>query len=211
MSQDSATYDIESILFLLLYSEGPQGRRAESLPSNLFLQKEAFVLSKKIQTLEAEYEPFRLGPFSETLDDVLEQLRASRFVAPDDPIHLTQDGLVLARDLWEKASDDLKKLVTDTKKLFNNMTKDELLSYIYSSYPEWTENSDIREQVEKKRIDAAVSLFSKEKVSLGRAAAIAGLTVLMFTSVLQERRVPIHSYSREDVREELSGVGRNRA
>jgi predicted HTH domain antitoxin len=211
VTQDQSTYDIESVLFLLLYSEGPHGKMGEPLPSNLFLQKEAFVLSKKMKGLEAEYEPFRLGPFSEALDDTLEQLRASHFVSPEDPIHLTAQGLALARDCWEKASSDLRKLVLDTKKLFNNMTKDELLAYIYFTYPEWTENSDIREQVEGKRIDAAVSLFSKGKVSLGKAAAIAGHTVQTFMVVLQERGVPIRSYSDEDLREELSGVGRNRA
>jgi predicted HTH domain antitoxin len=62
-------------------------------------------------------------------------------------------------------------------KLFlNNLTKDELLGFIYYTYPKMRLESVESERIAGIRKDIAISLFKKGKVSLGKAAIIAGIT-----------------------------------
>ena len=45
------------------------------------------------------------------------------------------------------------------------------------------------------RINAAIEMYGEEKVSLGRAAEIAGLALLEFKNVLKERGVKVITYT----------------
>ena len=56
-------------------------------------------------------------------------------------------------------------------------------------------------------IDVAIGLYKREQVSLGRAAAIAGISSPEFLHELGRRRIPIN-YDREDLRADVSVLRR---
>ncbi|HNW81239.1 MAG TPA: UPF0175 family protein, partial [Methanoregulaceae archaeon] len=62
----------------------------------------------------------------------------------------------------------------------NDLSRDEILLFSYVSYPDFIEKSAVYERVIRKRIPAAISLYEKEKVSLEKAAFLAGLPVEEF-------------------------------
>ena len=52
------------------------------------------------------------------------------------------------------------------------------------------------------RLEIAVLLFSREKLTLGQAARLAGLTQLQFQHLLASRQIPVH-YDLADFEEDL--------
>ena len=55
------------------------------------------------------------------------------------------------------------------------------------------------------RVEIAVALFQQDRLTLGQAAAFAGLTQLDMQRTLASRRIPLH-YSIEDLEHDLATV-----
>lgn len=162
----------EKIFLILLEAYG-----GEAVPGNLWLQKEMFLIAKNLEPLEnfLEFKPHIQGPFSETVKNILENLQFRGYVRKDGRhIELTSEGEELVQYIYDNASEDLVDLIEDIKRFVNDLSKDELLVYIYYSYPEMTEESYELEDIEAKRLDLAKRLYQKEKVSLEKASELAG-------------------------------------
>jgi len=59
--------------------------------------------------------------------------------------------------------------------------------------------------IEDIRLDVAISLYQREKVSLGKAAEIAGLNRWEFQKILAERRIPLN-YSVSDLEKDYKTI-----
>ena len=53
----------------------------------------------------------------------------------------------------------------------------------------------------------AVHLFDEARISLGKAAQLAGMSRIEFTRLLADRRIPVIRTSAEDIEQELSAFG----
>ena len=58
------------------------------------------------------------------------------------------------------------------------------------------------------KFSLAIRLYQLEKVTIGKAAQIAGLTRYQFERVLNDHRIPISNISTEDVREDIQRLTR---
>jgi len=191
---------VEKHLFLLLYA-----RKCEPIPGDLWAQKEMFLISRNVPSAEEEFEAYLLGPFSEFVDEYISQLRVSEYIKKDsEGIKLTPEGKKIASEIWEREKNETKLMIEDVKSFLNDMTRDELLVFIYSTFEEFTEESEIKEEIERKRLDVSISLFKKRKISLKRAATIAKLSINEYVALLKSRKIPIYEYTDEELREELS-------
>lgn len=196
---------IEKYLFLLLYSEGGSKQKAEPVRGDTWLQKEMFLIFRNVQTPREEFEADYYGPFSETVDEYAEQLEISGYITRSaSGLKLTPKGEQIASEMWQDESEKNQQIIRDVKTFLNDMTIDELLVFIYSTYEKFAEQSEIKDEVERKRIDVAISLFRKHKISLKRAANIAKLSLQEFIALLQSKKIPIYEYTDEELREELS-------
>lgn len=166
----------------------------EPIRGKLWFQKELFLVAKNIPHLEEEtdFEEDLLGPYSETADDELKQLQIEGIV-DKRKLRLTPFGIKLAKLLELKASKNLLQLVSDIKSFLNNLTKDELLGFMYFSYPEMRTESVEFERIKENRRPIAIRLYEKGKVSLGKAAEIAGLSQEEFIETLREKGIPVFS------------------
>ena len=77
-------------------------------------------------------------------------------------------------------TDEQIEAIQGYKEFLNDLSRDEILLFFYVSYPDFTEKSAVYERVTRKRIPAAISLYNKEKVSLEKAAFLAGLPAEKF-------------------------------
>ena len=179
----------DRFLLMLLFAQD-----CESIPGNTWLQKEMFIIGRNIDEIGQQFEAHRQGPFSRDLELALGQFEKSDFIqkrrisSKRDEIILTDYGKDLARKVWESANDKERDLVSDVKELINDVPYNELIAFIYATYPELCKESDILDLFEKKRIRAATSLVEKGKVSLEKGSEIAGLNLDEFLSLLKERR-----------------------
>ena len=58
------------------------------------------------------------------------------------------------------------------------------------------------------KLEFAIWLFEKEKVSLRKASKMAGLSWLDFSKILSERNIPTIRMTEEDLKNEISTVNR---
>jgi len=161
----------------------------------VWFQKELFLVSKNLPRLdvETEFEGSLMGPYSENADAALDQLRIEGLVECNGKIKLTDKGQNVAESLKAKATKETQELLSDMKSFFNDMTEDELLAYVYFSYPDMTIESIKFEEIKTKRVSIAICLFAKNKVSIGKAAQIAGTSQESFIKIARSNGVAVFS------------------
>lgn len=127
------------------------------------------------------------GPYSESVEYAMENLLSYRLVEKIKGVYvITQSGFKVFEELRNRLSDDKIEAIEDFKVFFNDLSQKELLVFIYCSFPEFTGESRIKEEVFKERLPAAISLYSKNKVSLEKAALLAGMPLENFIDILSD-------------------------
>lgn len=181
---------IQRYVLVLLQSNG-----FKAIKGNLWLQKELFLLSQSYEDLkeESEFEPYLLGPHSEVIEEEFSDLIQVGLVTKEGyKIKLTNLGKKIALKISEKINDEGNQLVSDLKEFLNDLSEDELLGFIYFSYPEMRKESLKFQKIKRKRETIAISLYRKGKVSLGKAAEIAGMTIETFISLLKRMNIEVY-------------------
>ena len=166
---------VDQFILLLLGA-----KNSESIPGPIHLQKEMYVLQNLFTELadETDYEPYFLGSYSEIVANEAEHLKDSDLIRAElGKFELTSDGKKVFDILKNKSNKEKIQKIEEFKELFNDLTKDELLAFIYFSYP--SQNELEKESIEyavllQKRRKVAISLYQKDKISAQKAAQIAG-------------------------------------
>lgn len=180
----------KSALLLAMAASGKPVR------GKLWFQKEMFLLAKSRPDLSEElaYEPSLMGPLSDALDWNLDQLEAVGLMERrDSTFRLTDEGEEYARLASRNLEPSKIQSVEEIKVLLNDLSKDELLAFIYFLYPEMTVESEELQGLLPRRKELAASLYAKGKVGLERGAAIAGLDVQGYAALLRRRGIPRYS------------------
>lgn len=198
MEQHEEIDPVEKYLFLLLYADD------KPIRGNLWLQKEMFLIFRNIPSAKEEFEAYYLGPFSELVDEYLSQLSISEYIKRDSQgIKLTEKGKYIAADLWKKEKNEVREMIKDVKNFLGDMSRDELLVFIYSTFEDFAEESEVKEEIEQKRLKVSIDLFKKGKISLKRAAAIAKTPLNEFITLLKKKGIPIYEYDDKELLKEL--------
>jgi predicted HTH domain antitoxin len=89
---------------------------------------------------------------------------------------LTEEGKFVANDLMKNTRKREIQRIEEFNELLNDLSKDEILAFIYFSYPliEIEKESIEYKDILPKRIRIALSLYKKGKISAQKAAQIAG-------------------------------------
>lgn len=155
---------IERYLILLL------GVVDRPIPSKEHIQKELFVLSRanriisEIFKFEGHYE----GPFSPDLAEILESpvYFANAFARDKRGYWLTEKGKKIYDELVQKYYNDEKfrallAAMKMARKLYNDLSVEELLFLIYVTYPEYREKSIRSKELLSKKRELAKRLLEK--------------------------------------------------
>jgi len=127
------------------------------VPTELHLQKELFILSKAVKQIKdfIIYERHHEGPFSADLHDV----SFSPIFYPNAYIRDYKSGYILkpeGKEIFQKIvaansnSPEFVEFLAMSKmvrELYDNLSRDELLLLIYSTYKEYTEFSTVSERI----------------------------------------------------------------
>jgi uncharacterized protein YwgA len=177
---------LELLLLAVLYVDD-----ASPIKGRLWLQKIIFVLDRNIDEIKAKFDGYRIGPFSENLEIALEQFIGSGYIEIDKHkrILLTQKGKDFAQNIIPHISKERMEIILDIKRFLNDLNEHELIAVIYSTFPEYTDKSDIKNQFEAYRLEAARSLYNKGKISLSKAADISGLKIDAFIKIIKDKSI----------------------
>ena len=180
---------IQKVSILLLSANNFEGVRGK-----LWFQKELFLITENMPKLkeEAIFEEDLLGPYSETSDVELKQLQIEGIVSKKK-LELTSLGKNIAERLQSKVKVNVLKMISDMKTFLNDLTEDELLGFIYFSYPDMRIESIKFKEIEERRQPIAVGLYRKKKIGLGKASKIAGLSQEEFIEKLRDSDIIVYS------------------
>jgi uncharacterized protein YwgA len=166
--------EVSRFILLLL-----RANEAKPIPGPLWLQKEIFLLQEVFPDLakEVDFEPYLMGPHSGIVANEVQELHASKLIRIDgEKFSLTEIGKAIADDLIQKSDRREIQKIEEFKEFINDLSKDELLAFIYFSYPldRIEKESFEYKGIVSRRKKLAISLFEKGKISAQRAAQIAG-------------------------------------
>lgn len=155
----------------------------DPLKGKVAFQKEMFLIAdyiKKIREI-TEFIPHTFGPYSEAAENEMGNLKSLGLVKEQGhKYHITPTGIAALTEAKPAFTDEEIEAIQDYKEFLNDLSRDEILLFVYVSYPDFIEESAVYEQVIRKRIPTATSLYKKGKVSLEKAAFLAGLPVEKF-------------------------------
>lgn len=91
--------------------------------------------------------------------------------------------------VWEKVCSALhpeeSEAIDDFKEFLNDLSVDDLLLFVYVTYPEYTHESARLHDILQKRAPLSASLYRKGKVSLEKAAFLAGMNLESYLDYLK--------------------------
>lgn len=150
----------------------------DPLKGKVAFQKEMFLIADYIDKIreQTEFIPHTFGPYSEAAENEMGNLKSLGLVREEGQgYRITPTGVSALGKVRQAFTPEEIEAIADFKEFLNDLTQDELLLFIYVSHPEFTEESGVYEKVIRKRIPTAISLYKKGKVTLEKAAFLAGL------------------------------------
>lgn len=178
--------DTQKIALILL-----RAKNGERVKGATWLQKEMFLISRNLDPIENEtaFGPDHLGPYSESLEEEVQQLAMDDMIsACGRQLCLTSKGAEVAGLVADRARPEILEMVEDIKEFMNDLSEDEMLGFVYFSFPEMTKESVRIQDLAPRRQQIAMRLFDRGKVSMEKAADIAGLPLEEF--IKKARRSP---------------------
>lgn len=188
----------EKYVLLLLYA-GNKG-----VKGSLWFQKEMFELTKSFKELaeELDFSAYSYGPFSESLLEIKDMLENSGLITKsENRLILTEDGEKIAEILWKKTKNKIKKIILEIKNFFEGLDWEELLLYIYVTSPKMTDKSVKYNEIMSKRFKIALRMLLENKVSLEKAAKLAGLPLKKFRQYVINMGIKLFTVLKEDLEE----------
>jgi hypothetical protein len=164
--------ELQKYIVLLLSSNNK-----ESIKGNTWFQKELFLIAENIKEVgeEASFTSDFYGPFSENAKEQLDELELDEIVCKDgNKMFLSKLGSQVAQKIEQKTPKQRIEMISEFKGLLNDLNDDEVLTFIYFTFPGFSEESLVLEKIKKNRKQVALKLYKKEKISIQRAAEIAG-------------------------------------
>ncbi|MBI2545590.1 hypothetical protein HYV81_00220 [Candidatus Woesearchaeota archaeon] len=157
----------EKYLILLL------GVEDKPIPSELYLQKEIFVLSQfrpKIQSI-FNFQKHYKGPYSQLISEIVDApiYHPGAFEKINEKIVITKNGKNQYREILEEYSknNEFNTLISSLifiRRLYEKLDQEQLLFLIYTSYPNYIEFSNISDKLLKDnqvRLRISRELFQK--------------------------------------------------
>ncbi len=175
--------DLHVAILHLLHAGGNSAVRGD-----VIFQKELFLIGGYIERIgdDADFVPHIFGPYSEAAEVALDELVSLGLVRRSEGGYtLTPDGV----RVWEKVHsaflDDESRAIEDFKAFLNDLSVDEVLLFVYVNYPEYTHESARLHDILQKRAPLSASLYRKGKVSLEKAAFLAGMNLESYLDYLK--------------------------
>ena len=164
------------------------GSGQKTFRSEASLQRVLFLVSRELPHIVGDSYRFEYredGPYSERISEELEGLLDSGMV--DWGLNLTDSGRNLAERTVPEES--MRSSIDFWVDFVQGLTETEILTFIRVTFPDTAMNSDFRTLSVSERIDVAVSLVAKYRISVGKGAEIAGVGYPEFEGILRDRGV----------------------
>ena len=149
--------------------------RDEPIKGKIKFQKIMFTLSFIFDVLKTnrDFDDDYYGPYSKTADSKLEYLEQTELVIQNhNRIYLTEEGDEYVQDIVKSMDKRTISIINEHKRFLNDMTINEMLTYIYTAYPETIEGSSTYDKIKPNIERYVISLIKKDKITPRRAGKL---------------------------------------
>lgn len=172
------------IIYCLGASEKPIEHKVD-------IQKILFLTSMEYPDLFKDvftFQKYKKGPYSERVDENVSVISNSGYIAGAE-FGLSDEGYMVYKEIEKRVKEPLKSSILNNIDFVVGLSENELLTFIYVVFPEYTENSEVWDKLKPKRTKIAVSLLKKGKITASQAAYIAGMNYYDFENHLREHKI----------------------
>ena len=161
---------LRRLVVLLAASNG-----GEPIRGRIKLQKIVFMLThrKGWKCGPCGYVAGGYGPHSDIVEEEASRLEDAGILRTDgEDVSITHLGGEVAGRIADGEDRCALARIDECKDVFNGMTADEILAYVYSTYPDMAARSPTYDRIMSDKERHTVSMLVKGKIALGRAAEI---------------------------------------
>lgn len=175
--------DRKYVLALLLVETDGENN---GISGQTWMQKMVYAASKAHPQLRYGFVPHLRGMYSQQLKNTLRDLEKDCLVCMEkdgeerQPVHLTWRGRQVANEAIKNVEPNVLRSLRSLKSAFNGLTYRELIVLSYTKFPEMLKKSELADDYQKWRKDAALSMVKGGKISLSLGAQIYGTGVADF-------------------------------
>ncbi|MFX0134564.1 MAG: hypothetical protein ACFFDN_13065 [Candidatus Hodarchaeota archaeon] len=177
--------DLDPHSFIVLETLNAFNQRP--IKQRVIFQKIIFLTLMNFEKLfrAADFKAHLLGPYSSSIEKTTEQLIKIGEVKinEDNQFEITNMGIVLLERLRSSVGEieelkhiqEFEKSLDYIKKIFIDFTTDEMLAFIYKSYPDFIESSIRADELDYENI--FIELYKKGKLSVSKIAELMDISL----------------------------------
>ena len=163
---------LHRIIILLAASNG-----GEPIRGGTRLEKMVFMLTRGEgwEGFPCGYAAGECGPHSNVVEEEACRLEEAGVLRTDGGnVSVTQLGMEIASKIAGGENRLTLAMIDEHKDMFNDLTADELLAYVYTAYPGMSARSPAYDRVMPDREQHVMSMLKKEKITSERASELLG-------------------------------------
>lgn len=154
----------------------------EPIRRKILFQKIAFLALRNFNNFFrlADFKPHKFGPYSAPLENISSQLAkiGEIHINQNGEYKITEEGKKYLNKLHNQLQDEesqridqkLERVIDNIKQDFNEFTTDEILAFIYKSFPEYVEPSIIADKLNYKKI--FLKMYEEGKIGISKIAEL---------------------------------------
>ena len=171
-------FDIHTILVLEILDSLSQ----KGIKQKIIFQKIAFLSTRRFKNLFnlLDFKKHKFGPYSESLANIVKQLKITGLIDKNenDELIITSKGKIELERYHQaiKETNDLEQdklletIIKYNKEDFIDFNTDEMLAFVYKSFPEYIEPSIKAESLDYKRI--FLNLYNEGKIGVSKISEL---------------------------------------
>lgn len=174
----------ETILLIVFFS------RDKISPYDFTLNNMIFMIAKQSGRLRGlAFKTTACGFYSYKVRLALESLLDDTITIKDGGLVLTDWGDYIVGQLLIEMDEDYLDIVADVVEFFEGLSPEEVLVFLYYRYPEYFKEAKLIQLIEKNKMDLAIELYRKEKISIEALAEILNIPIEDTIELLKQRQL----------------------
>ncbi|MPN09843.1 hypothetical protein SDC9_157135 [bioreactor metagenome] len=157
----------------------------------VYIQKILFLTYESLPNIfenQLDFQKHKKGPIAGVIEENIHIFSSSRLIEGFG-FGLSDWGNELYYLIEPRVKEPLKSTLLDYKDFVIDLTEDELLTFIYARFPEYSANSEEWDRLKPKRVKHALSMLKKEKISVSMAAEIADMNYYEFEDLARKQKI----------------------
>ncbi|MHA1360455.1 MAG: hypothetical protein ACTSRC_20215 [Candidatus Helarchaeota archaeon] len=158
------------------------GNKGKPIKGKVLLQKLVFLITKNFPKIFGEFDfvAHRFGPYSAVIESITEDLEYQKHLTrPEkEKFYITPSGneaLEISDPLYRsKDLESFEEVIEEIKESFNDFTTNQMLAFIYKSYPDYVDpsNSQVADSLNYEEI--FLQCYEEGKLGISKIAELMG-------------------------------------